>query len=327
MRFPTQLTSKKMTMFYKLFTLVLLTILYSNAVVGQYIPLVEEGKFWIYKNYLSSDSPKAISGHAITFLGDTVINSKTYKKVYRLDLKGQHNCPPMESPCWDFEYPYQHENKVNIGFIREDVANGKIYNLPNDGNHACGVGEYLLFDFAVSIGDTLNCSVYESILANQTVGGGIADSIKVIESHGKLRNSIFTYGFYTIVGLPYELEIPISEGIGFRDYGIFYKSKSDFVDFCEGPMEQCQLILSNNATYASGSIDVFPNPSSGKFHISMDKERIKSIRTYTMLGAFKKEVIGTNVIDLSNLEHGVYLLEIVTNDQQRLVRKVVLENG
>ncbi|MBP6680266.1 MAG: hypothetical protein KA166_03685 [Saprospiraceae bacterium] len=40
---------------------------------GQYIPMVEEGRYWIYLDCFDGQPPMATRGHAITFQGDTVI--------------------------------------------------------------------------------------------------------------------------------------------------------------------------------------------------------------------------------------------------------------
>jgi hypothetical protein len=82
---------------------------------GQYAPMVEEGKYWIYLNLYDYDPLRAVSGHAITFQGDTIINSLSYKKVYKHLLKGGHPC--MYPPCWQFTYPYQTESKSLISLI------------------------------------------------------------------------------------------------------------------------------------------------------------------------------------------------------------------
>lgn len=58
----------------KLFQIIALIFLIANFSNGQYIPFVEEGKFWIYKSHENPDLPAPIFGHAITFKGDTIIN-------------------------------------------------------------------------------------------------------------------------------------------------------------------------------------------------------------------------------------------------------------
>ena len=191
----------------QLFTLITLILLNSTILTGQYVPFVEEGKFWIYLNYSNPDFPDPASGHAITILGDTIINSTDYKKVIKLNLKGGHDCPPADMPCWDFDYPYQTESQSLDGFIREDVLEKKIYILKDSDTGE----EELLFDFSLNVGDTLNNAVYESIWASSTdlYPGGIVDSIKVVDVYGKLRNTIFTFGYNKIVGLPFETEMAI----------------------------------------------------------------------------------------------------------------------
>jgi hypothetical protein len=126
--------------------------------------------------------------------------------------------------------------------------------------------------------------------------------------------------------LPFETEIPIAEGLGFKDYGIFYKPQSGFVDYCEGEMEQCNLILSIESTQLQEEINIFPNPSNGVFQVSINLENLKSLRAYSILGQLKKESKFTNKIDLSNLECGLYFLEIITKDDNRIIRKIEKEN-
>lgn len=306
----------------KFFELIIILLLSNSIASGQYIPIVEEGKFWIYLNYDTSnlDFPDPVSGHAITFLGDTLINSVSYKKVLRLNLKGTHDCELSNLPCWDFDLPYQTETKVLYGFIREDTSEKKIYYLMN----SIAGKEDVLFDFSLSVGDTVNNYVYESIRASSTnlYPGGIVDSIKTIDTHGRLRNSFFTYGFYSIIGLPYETEVVFSEGLGFKDYGLFYTPQSEFVDYCEGGIEKCNLILSNITFEPALEIKVFPNPSTDLFQIESEEE-LKKIKAYSIFGQLIKESHLKNRIDLSDVKNGIYILEIITSSRERTIKRVI----
>lgn len=308
----------------KLLKLIALLLLVNTALQGQYTPLVEEGKFWIYVNYENSDFPSTRSGHAITFLGDTTINALTYKKVYRLHLKGSHNCPPEEWPCWNADLPYQSESKQVISYIREDTTLKQVYNLPIINNSPCSDDEILLFDFSLQVGDTVNCSVYESIWASSAnqYPAGIVDSIKIIEVEGKLRRALITHGFYTTNGLPFEIPIPIAEGFGYSDFGLFYEPLVGLTDYCEGQIDPCNLILSNSAVSPAQQINIFPNPSSGIFQVNLERENIKSIKAYSILGQLQKETQFENTIDLSTLASGVYLLEILSANDKRYLSKI-----
>lgn len=296
-----------------------------HSLYAQYTPLVEEGKFWIYRNYEFSDMPQSVSGHAISFLGDTIVNAVAYKKVYRINLKGSQNCPPSEQPCWEFDIPYEEESKEIVSFIREDVQAKKVYNLPNANNLFCGVNEYLLFDFSLDVGDTLNSCIYQNILATETFSspGGIVDSIKTVDSHGALRRTLFSFGFNTIIGLPFETKLMVAEGLGFENFGIFMQSLTEFSDYCEGSLGQCALLLSNDINITKQDIFVYPNPSIGLVQVSNNLGPIKSISAYSPTGLLVKESKSSYSIDLSGLINGVYIVDIILSNDSRVIRKVV----
>ena len=293
---------------------------------GQYILMVEEDKCWIYLNYIDSDSPSPFSGHAITLQGDTLINSINYKKVYRHQLKGSNNCPTP--PCWQFDIPYQSESKELISFIREDTIHRKIYNLPILSNGFCDTGEHLIFDFSLKIGDTLNSCIYDFIGTNNNPVNpvGIVDSIKVTQGFGKNRNTIFTNGTQLYLGLPPIGMVLILEGVGLDNYGIFHEPLSVLVDFCDKGLAPCGSILSNHAIADNNEIKIFPNPTKGIFQISTKEEELKTIRIYDLMGKFRSEFLKTNIIDVSNLEGGIYILELNMVNGERIIKKILKEN-
>jgi len=298
----------------------------SNMLHGQYIPIVEEGKFWIYLNHFDSDHPVAVSGHAITFQGDTIINSFSYKKVYKHGLSGEHNC--QFPPCFQFDIPYQTISKTLVSFIREDTVNKKVFNLPALNYGFCDTIEHLIFDYSLDIGDTINSCIYEFIGADfdHHPPLGIVDSIKVTERFGKNRTTIFTTGTQKYEYLPIIGEILILEGVGLENYGIFHEPLSYLVDFCEGGMETCEIILANSTLESKKEVNIFPNPTNGVLQISIEKEELKSIRIFSAMGVFVTDFIRTNSLDVSNLEEGIYFLELTSENGDRIVKKIVKEN-
>ncbi|MFK7774967.1 MAG: T9SS type A sorting domain-containing protein [Saprospiraceae bacterium] len=298
-----------------------------NQLLAQYIPMVEEGKFWIYNVHSNPDFPSSESGHAITFLGDTIINSLNYKKVYKLELKGEHGCAVIEMPCWDFDYPYQTEEKKLISFIREDTTEQKVYNLPVS-SIFCETEEHLIFDFSLDVGDSLNHCIYDFIDANDIYANdwGIVDSIKIIQRYGVDRPTLISNGIIYWQGLPIEGKAIISQGFGLDFYGIFHEQLTFISDFCEGEIDQCELILSASSIEKNNEVKIFPNPSKGVFHISLKEEKIEFIKVYSLLGELKSEFQNTDNIDISDFPNGVYFLELITKDKERLVKKVLKEN-
>ena len=235
---------------------------------GQYIPMVEEGKYWIYLDCFDGQPPMATRGHAITFQGDTMINSLSYKKVFWYSLSGYHNCP--YPPCFQFYLPYQPMSKALIAFIREDTMQKTIYNLPVWDFEYCSPAEYLMFDFSLDIGDTLNDCLYEFIggdLWNPDFG--LVDSIQTVQKFGKSRSTIFSYGFPVYGGDPAQREVLIIEGVGLEYYGIFHEPLSYLVDFCEDGMDACDLISSNAPVEGDKEIIVFPNPTQGALTVTI----------------------------------------------------------
>ena len=307
--------------------ILLFLFLFSKTIQGQYIPMVEEGKYWIYLNYfIQLDDFLPVSGHAITFQGDTVINSVSYKKVFKLNLKGYHNCP--WPPCWQFTYPYQTESKELIAFIREDTLSKKIYNLPLSLYEFCDTTEHLIFDFSLAVGDTVNSCIYDFIGAMYVseTPGGIVDSMGAIEIYGKNRNTIFTTGFLPF-GQDFAIEqLSIMEGIGLEGAGIFFNPLSTFVDFCEGGLYPCQLLSSNSDIESRKTINIFPNPTKDIVQVSTGDAMLKSIRVYSAMGVLQNEFINTHMIDLANLDSGVYFLELIMDNHQRKITKIIKEN-
>jgi hypothetical protein len=231
---------------------------------GQYTPMVEEGKFWIYyDNTISGDAYIPVNGHAITFKGDTTINALQYKKVIFHRLKGHQIHPP---PSWTFDYPYESESQSLHSFIREDTLERKVYHLPLFPQPYCDSTEYLLFDYSLGTGDTLNACIYDF------VGGrpdnpypiGLIDSIGVAERFGKSRNTLYTTGIQTYHGLPPIGELLIVEGVGLELYGLFPNPMTDFADYCEDAGEFCELLLADSHVEADPEINVYPNPTRGE---------------------------------------------------------------
>jgi hypothetical protein len=146
------------------------------------------------------------------------------------------------------------------------------------------------------------------------------------EKYGKDRTTFYTYGVPIWGGLAIYREVLLMEGVGLEYYGIFHEPLSYLVDFCEGGMESCQLITSTNRIESNKEATIFPNPTKGVCQISMNEEEIKSIRLYSAMGLFKSEFKRTHTIDLSNLQAGIYYLEITSEKGERIIKRVVKEN-
>ncbi len=291
--------------------IILIFLQFSNIGFSQdYIPMAESDKYWIYEHVYNSQTGAIDYGYMLGIGRDTVINDIDYKQLNEFDLAGSYPC--QVPPCWRFEYPYKVLGVKVIGYIRDDISSRKVYFLPNDisssNNITCGdMQEYVLFDFSVSIGDTLSsCYKLRDLFDDKT---GIVDSLGIYNH----RYSIFSSGPSGVGGLPYIGEKIISEGLGFLDYGLFHDWYFPLVDFCKGSWEDCNIISSINIIHEKIFLEISPNPSSGIIKIKTSKQII-SYNMYNLSG--KKVLSGKYMdsIDMSSLTQGIYILKLLLND-------------
>jgi hypothetical protein len=116
-----------------------------------YQPMALEGAHWsvIYQfidpNGGTNDE---LDFYQYVIRGDTTVNNIDYKKIYYRSCLNYYTGTP-----WLIEIEYL------FGFLRDDTLSRKVYaiNLAPSGFFGCPVSEeFLLYDFEVSLGDTLN---------------------------------------------------------------------------------------------------------------------------------------------------------------------------
>ena len=73
-------------------------------------------------------------------------------------------------------------------------------------------------------------------------------------------------------------------------------------------------------------VKVYPNPNNGNFFIENNGE-ISKIAIFNIIGkcVYTNENLGETRTDLSGFENGVYLVRIITKDNELLTRKIVVE--
>jgi hypothetical protein len=90
-------------------------------------------------------------------------------------------------------------------------------------------------------------------------------------------------------------------------------------------METCDIIAANYSLEAKSELHIFPNPTSGSLRISMEPEALKSIRVYSIMGVLVTEFQNTNTINISHLDDGIYLVETISKNGERGVKKIIKE--
>jgi hypothetical protein len=118
--------------------------------------------------------------------------------------------------------------------------------------------------------------------------------------------------------------IPVTSGgiIAMGTYSIVKRGgKIDTLCFTNGIEE---AIINKN------DILIFPNPTTGKFEVNIEKSEVKSLEIYNIQGQIVKTIINnqsktTNEIDISALPDGIYLLKI-QSDKKSVIRKIIKIN-
>jgi hypothetical protein len=332
--------------FEKFYITLIMTMLLNQSANSQanvYHPFPENNAVWIvsdggflgnycpcecyttcYYNQLRADSLN----------GDTLINSKVYKKLYRAYttvtyfMNNPATCVPGCSPTPVYTY----SNYTYKGGIRQDTALKKVYFIPVGSNN-----ETLLYDFSLNVGDTLKQS-YLSMGGITTVTS--IDSILL--NDGAYRKRILVHNYFP--SFPYNSKSAyFIEGVG-SSLGLLemIMAPNDRNYYLECFKENSIPIYSYNGSYSCPSIpikvneinhnssfSISPNPFSN-FTTLHAKENLNNA-TLNIFNAFGQLVsqiknINGNTININrnNLPAGFYFAQLSENNQVIGTTKLII---
>jgi len=286
-----------------------------------YHPMAVEGAHWIVVND-RSNTPWFDMMYSFTIRGDSTFNGVNYKKVY------------LEA--FEFnEVTKGHSNKIVSSqlhaLIRDDTLEKKVYgiNFPSyfGSPEGCPENEeYLLFDFSVEEGDTLNwCGIKSKKLNPQTDSLSFADSIRIAYSYGVelTRRTIYTCFSSTYFGLAVESVQPVIEGIGYEAYGPFINGGSFLMEYCVGNDIKCDFLTSIPQSLLQAQLTIFPNPTTDFLQIESAATDLNDLhqtqlRITDINGrAVQQQTLGAhqNRVDVIDLPQGFYILSIEKGHQ------------
>jgi hypothetical protein len=260
----------------------------------EYEPLLNEDHTWKQLVY-----GWTTFGQEIKIEGDTAIGEFTYKKIYA-----------ATEPLWDDWYLQ--------GAYREDVAEQTIYKWN-------GTFDDLVYKFSVEEGDifTISPMGFPTEMLVSSVG--------TTTVNGNLRKTIsFEYEWYTevwIEGVGSSLGV-LNPATNFPDFNpvltCFYVANNLAYD---NPNEDtdCDLFLSVDTEELS-SLNAFPNPSTGKFRLSVSPEL--TFMPYEIIDARGSVVQKSNgntegkEVDLTGFSDGMYYLKFIVG--QKTVKVIPL---
>lgn len=246
--------------------------------------------------------------------GDTILNGLAYKKVYKKGIiwGRNHNCQLVN--------PAPYSNKQPSFCIRS--ADKKMF-IVNPGK-----GEELLYDFNLSVGDTLpKTYTYNPATANYAMYVTKIDSIYTPNGYMKrfaLGNQRDT--LYEGIGSTGGLEDPIfrlflsgrHELICYGQNRISYASPKGF---------DCNLALGVPSPETEGAL-AFPNPFSDKTGLQFKTElKNACLKMYNINGAVVKTVFfsGTSLtVERQELKQGIYYYQVEADNKSTFTGKLMI---
>ena len=289
------------------------TISFSQS---KYIPFIGQNKYWVYNQYQDFETNRIVNSYMIWTGQDSVINGKIFYKFYRSNLDGF----PISPTNFNFISftPYKFKDKTLSWLITEDTLQKKVYFKFQDSLK-------LLYDFNLEVGQRLDERLLNIIRpSNWPIKDSLGKitEIKIENSFNKDRNT-WVFNGPEVYGDPVVTDILLIEGIGILNYNGFYPSYDRLYDFCEGTLEQCNIVSStkNTPDTPSNKIKIFPNPTSDYIILrsptSISKVEIFDQNNRIVISSQSLE------IDVSSLISGVYFVRCITSNNVQYYQKFI----
>ena len=284
-----------------------------SALAQQYRSFPTHDAVWREDHHVSYGSSHYSYLNYKNFInGDTVINGKTYHKIYSSGKR--------------YSYVYNsgsnsYYQNVYQGCIREDSLK-HVYLYLNENAH-----EYLLYDFNLALGDTLSKNLYGMGLLHsydpsiKLIVNAIDSVIVGGDYHKRYR---FDYSYHTLY---------LIEGVGSSDglletFDCYPSYSTDLVCFKQENIDAypfgqaCDLVVTGIEEIASKQrIQLFPNPSNGTFSINFMDEAPENaiLRISDQLGqtVYEKKLTGNKLHqrNAGKSADGIYIIRIQSKGQ------------
>jgi len=264
----------------------------SISAFGQdYYPLIQEHNTWNVLSVSGAIFDTTYSTITYKLTGDTIINSKTYKKLYST----------------------QEEQVVNWnlwGFMREDTDKKVWLRMPSDEE------EFLAYDFSIGVGDSVLVGMNNTEYLR-------VDSISEIVINQSQRKKFWL----SAINYPSYYKETWIEGIG-SSKGICWSGsvlvvggrfwllcmyENEILTYINPNYESCYLITEINEI-EDLSLEIYPNPAKNLLFIkNTENLTITSIALYNAKGQLIRQFDKMlDQFDISGISSGCYTFQIVT---------------
>lgn len=264
-------------MIKKLFFLTVLSVyfLYVNAQEYEYVSFPDSGAIWSEVYYPSISDGERISYERFALSGqDTVINTKTYKKLYLF-----------------YDTVFRKDNAICIGGIREDGLK-KVYFIGDSALHEFkpfdvvfhAGEELLLYDFSLNVGDTIRQGNFDWLIVQKIDTMAIGNTYRKIFHFENIWWVKWIEGIGNIKGLLFTSDALPTNG---TDGDLICFKQNNTILYFNDYYDQCMPLIGGNKVIEKdiSSINTYPNPvTNGFIHFELGEIQPENIEIYDCLG-------------------------------------------
>jgi hypothetical protein len=288
-------------------------LLQNTTKAQEYVPFPDSNAIW--SEVFTSLQPFEIYTYQYGVLGDTLLNSKWYNKVYLLN---------------DTLYPLtigQYCGSIREDSLKRVYAINCICVYPGAGNE-----EVLLYDFSKSIGDT----VFVGMDSIGPMGLMVIDHIDSILIDNNYRKTFhFSYDDYWIegIGSTRGLFSPIvAQPTGFQDWDLICFNQDNMVMYLNPEYNSCFPILTGINDYIpqKNNVKIYPHPvwNISTLDFSKMEADYSILEIFNIHGKKVKHVNlhGENHVKIYNYEYkpGIYIFKLSGDSSEIIKGKMII---
>jgi hypothetical protein len=305
--------------------LTLIFILICLALSAQeykYVPFPDSNAVWseVYWKPISQPDPRWIYNQFALFNEDTVINGITYHKLFHTNASAK----------------ITHDNSVFIGGIRED-GNKRVFIKYDDKfkpNEPYYKKEFLLYNFGLSIGDTIwhekdkiEISPFKFIVVKAI------DTIQIYNSKRKIFSFLKPPWVYWIEGIGNVKGLLFTSGdlpTNGMNNDLVCMHQNDSLMYYNKAYDGCvpQFVIDDVVLFPNPDIKIYPNPVT-RGTVFFENLEFETLELYDLFGKLIRfeniKGISCYELDVLNLPPGIYYYRLKTKGLVPTKGKLIIQ--
>lgn len=305
------------------FGLFILSYYFTQTLFAQTYPIPATAAAWDNTEVSVGEAPIPMEfTQRFEPIGDTLINSRVYAKLYRTWYSGYY----YRVGLCDFLGVNPTYSPMYYCAIRSDESD-KVYFIPSG-----DTSEILIYDFSLTEGDSINISSQKFDYYTHVIK---VDSILIGDNYRKRLSIKGIYGLDDIwiegVGSVHGLFATYNRYWEFTEYILTCYQENRVPLYISSPDKcfWCDLVTKIDNQLLNKRITIEPNPVSTKAVINIPLNIFpNTINVYNLMGKiiYSKKVSKTDYIsiDRKDLTTGILIIEVIYNDNRSYRERIIV---